>query len=315
MVFNKPFYINFLSTYVKEYKARFNIELKGISIQNEPDISIDYQSCVWNGSQFLIFIKNYLGPAFVKNNITAKIIFPETSSFPLISRFADSTMNDPETRKYVGIIATHQYDQPIRPQNGLFPKDTLEETYTPAKKYGKELWQSEVSFIDGKPDYGIQLGLGTGLLIHNSMVKARVNAYMWWAILNSWGDNEGLADLTGNTYTLSKRLFAFGNWSKFVRPGYVMIGISNTPINGVYCTAFKNPVNGEFAIIMINKNKESVSLPVKFSNVKVKSLTPWVTSEKYNLEKQNKINPSESGKEFIVNLEGYSITTYVGTTR
>lgn len=305
-------YADYLTKYVKEYKTRFNVELKAISIQNEPDVSINYQSCVWNATQFLNFIKNNLGPAFSEQGIILKIVFPEPSSFKLIGKYADSAMNDPECRKYIAIISGHQYDQPYRPQNGSFPRDTLEETYVPAKNNGKELWESEVSFIDGKPDYGIQLGLGTALLIHNAMVKAQVNAYSWWAFLNSWGDNEGLADLTGNTFKVSKRLYAFGNWSKFVRPGYVMIGITEKPEKNVYCTAFKNPATGEFAIIIINKNVGAVRVPVTLAGIKSGFVVPWVTSGNYDLEKQPLIYTNAAKKMFVAKLKGSSITTFTG---
>jgi glucuronoarabinoxylan endo-1,4-beta-xylanase len=305
-------YAEYLAKYVKEYKTRFNIGLKAISLQNEPDVSINYQSCVWNSTQFLNFIKNNLGPVFAEQGINSKIVFPEPSSFKMIGKYADSAMNDPEARKYINIISAHQYDQPYRPQNGSFPRDTLEETYAPAKTYGKELWESEISFIEGKPDYGIQLGLGAALLIHNAMVKAQVNAYSWWAFLNSWGDNEGLADLTGNTFKVSKRLYAFGNFSKFVRPGYVMIGITERPEKNVYCTAFKDPATGKFAIIMINKNAGPVNIPVALAGLKANSVVPWVTSEDKDLEKQPLLHTNAIKNGFFAKLKGYSITTFTG---
>ena len=308
-------YADYLVKYIKEYKTRFKIDIKAVSIQNEPDIKVDYQSCLWNGTQFLNFIKNNLGPTFTKEGIHSKIVFPESCNFTGIPQFADSTLNDPVARKYVSIISGHQYDQPYRPQNGLYPRDTLENAYLPAKQYRKELWESEISFIDGKPDYGIQLGLGTGLLIHNTMVKAQVNAYTWWVFLNAWGDNEGLADLTGNTFKVSKRLYAFGNWSRFVRSGFVMIGINNQPQPGVYCTAYKNTASGEFVLVMINKNEQPVQFPVLLKGFTTSSVSPWVTSERYNLEQMPVIKTTHSNSKFTALLDGLSITSFTGKAR
>lgn len=76
------------------------------------------------------------------------------------------------------------------------------------------------------------------------MAKAEVNAYVWWVFLNSWRDNEGLADLTVKTYKISKRLYAFGNWSKFVCTVYVMIWIGSLPEPVIYCLAYKIPASG-----------------------------------------------------------------------
>jgi len=69
--------------------------------------------------------------------------------------------------------------------------------------HGKELWQTEVSFIGGKPDPGIGWGLGAALLIHNAMVGGEVNAWVWWVFLNNWKDNEGLTDLAGDSFVVT----------------------------------------------------------------------------------------------------------------
>jgi glucuronoarabinoxylan endo-1,4-beta-xylanase len=306
-------YADYLSKYVQEYKSRFSIDIRVISPQNEPDVNASYESCLWNATRFTNFIKYNLGPTFARDGIKAKIMIPEPGSLLLVPKFADSAMNDPDARKYIDIIAGHQYNQTyFSAKEPKLPPDTLQEPYLPARQYGKEYWQTEVSFIGGKPDYSMKWGLGTGMLIHNAMVKAEFNAWVWWAFLNSWGDNEGLADLTGNTYKISKRLYSLGNWSKFVRPGYVMIGITNSPAPGLFCTAFKNPGTGEFAIIFINKNSSPVNIPVIFSGIKVDSTVPWVTSETYDLEKQDVVKSNSTKTGFTANIKAYSITTFSG---
>jgi hypothetical protein len=41
------------------------------------------------------------------------------------------------------------------------------------------------------------------------------------------GDNEGLIEINGSTVATSGRLWAFANYSRFVRPGGVRIGASS----------------------------------------------------------------------------------------
>jgi hypothetical protein len=47
-----------------------------------------------------------------------------------------------------------------------------------------------------------------------------------------------------NSPTIPKRAFVLGNYSKFVRPGWVRVGVSGT-VNGLSVTAFKDPATGD----------------------------------------------------------------------
>lgn len=296
-------YADYLARYVQEYKKRFDLDIYGISVTNEPNIGPNYQSCIWDGPTLRTFIRDFMKPTFIRQGVKAKIIMPEYSIWKF--DFADSVLSDSKAVEAVDIVAAHQY----------WHTDSLLEAYPLAKKLNKELWQTETSGIDGKPDDSMVFGLKYAKEIHNAMVGAEVNSWVWWVFLNSWGDNEGLATMHANKYTISKRLYSLGNWSKFVRPGYIMIGITHTPAPGIFCTAFKNPATGEFAIIMINKNLENVSIPVRFSGFSAKTVVPWITSDTYNLDKQAVVKSNAGKKGFAANLAGNSITTFTGENR
>ena len=304
-------YAGFLSRYVREYKARFNIDIQAISLSNEPDVSAKYESCLWSGTQMRDFLKNNLGPTFAHDRVKAQLLVPESSNWSHLEAYADATMADPAARRLVRIVAAHQYDQTYESETKpKYPPATPLPRYAPAETFGKELWQTEVSFIGGTPDPSIHWGLGTALLIHNAMVGAEVNAWHWWAILNSWKDNEGLADLSGDGYILTKRLFALGNFSKFVRPGFQMTGATHAPQPGVYVTAFRDAATGRFAIVAINDSAELATLQFDVPGYAVRKVTPWVTSADLNLERQAEIPATDAG--FGAKLAAASVTTFTG---
>ena len=59
--------------------------------------------------------------------------------------------------------------------------------------------------------------------IHLFLTAAQANAWHYWWLISSSGntDNEGLTDNhRGNP---AKRMYALGQWSRFVRPGYYRI--------------------------------------------------------------------------------------------
>jgi len=303
-------YADYLSKYVQEYKKRFDLDIKAVSITNEPALSTGYQSCQWNGAQLRNFIKNNMGPTFKRDGLQAKILMPESHVSTNLPLEADSTMNDPIARDYVSILGWHQYNQSYDGKNPFFPPSTPIAAYKPAKTYNKEIWQTEVSFIGGKPDSIINWGLGTSLLIHNAMAEAEVNAWVWWVPLNSWNDNEGLADISGDKYIVTKRLYCFGNWSKFIRPGYFMVGTAYQPAPNVYVSAFKNPKTKDFVVVLTNNNPDAKTVSLSFVGLKSKSLTPWVTSANKNLMAQPVIKGNKN--VFSISLEGSSVTTLVG---
>ena len=74
-------YANYLSSYVLGLKNSYGINLYALSIQNEPDYTATWESCIWTGQQFHDFLGNNLLPTFSKNGVTAKIIMPEESGW------------------------------------------------------------------------------------------------------------------------------------------------------------------------------------------------------------------------------------------
>lgn len=216
---------------------------------------------------------------------------------------------DPEACKFVNIIATHQYDQSYTGSEPKFPPTEPEPVYPGAKLHGKEFWQTEVSFIGGKPDPGMDWGLGTALLIHNAMIGGEVNAWIWWAFLNDWKDNEGLADFDGNSFIVNKRLWTFGNYSRFVRPGWVMIGATSNPATNVFVSAFKDPSTRKLAVVAINNTDAAVTLPTHFDGFSCASLTPWVTDSSFDLAEMAPVKTSSTGCSLT--LLPKSVTSFI----
>jgi glucuronoarabinoxylan endo-1,4-beta-xylanase len=104
-------------------------------------------------------------------------------------------------------------------------------------------------------------------------------------------------------------LYTLGNFSKFVRPGFVVVGASGAP-NGVSVTAYKNPSTGAFVIVAINQGGGDIPLTVTLSGLAVSSVTPWVTSSSLDLIQQSPV--AVSGGSFTTTLPIYSVTSFVG---
>ena len=285
-------YANYLSSYVQGLKNSYGISLYALSIQNEPDYTASWQSCIWTGQQFHDFLGNNLLPTFAKNGVTTKIMMPEESGWKF--DLATTTLDDSVTAAGVSIIAGHNYD------------GASAAPYPLGQNQGKHLWETEVSSFEAF-DPSMTNGLRWAQKINDWMTIANANAWHYWWLIDGNSDNEALLGPSGQT---TKRLYVMGNYSKFVRPGYYRIGASASPVSGISVSAYKDPSTGKFAIVAINQNASAVTLDFALSGFTANTVVPWVTSASLNLVEQPSI--TVGGSAFVATLPAASVTTFVG---
>jgi glucuronoarabinoxylan endo-1,4-beta-xylanase len=288
-------YAGQLANYVASLKKTHGINLYAISLQNEPDAQVNtYESCNWTAQQIHDFIPN-LYAALVSQNVAATLIMlPESQNWQDYSNLAVTAMNDPAVAADVGIVADHNYDGADGPAS------------LAKNSYGKALWESEVSLLTGS-DSSITNGVYWAQRIYQFMTN-NVNAYhYWWLASGNSAGNEGLLD---NNAALTKRLFAFGQYSRFVRPGYHRIGANNA--TEALLTAYQDPHSGNFAIVAVNPDPvAAISQTITLTNFPpVSSVTPWITSANLSLAGQPAL--SVTNTSFTCTLPPLSVVTFAG---
>jgi len=148
--------------------------------------------------------------------------------------------------------------------------------------------------------------------IHDYLTVSNASAWMYWN-LASYSPNEYNDGLTDYNFNPAKRLYAVGNWSKYVRSGWTRINVTVNPVPGVYLTAFKENSSGNFAIVAINQNSAAVNLGLSLAGFppSLSSVTPTLSSNSVNLVDQANVNVSSGG--FSYSLPATSIVTFHGT--
>jgi hypothetical protein len=107
----------------------------------------------------------------------------------------------------------------------------------------------------------------------------------------------------------TKRLFTVGNYSRFVRPGYYRIDVSNdNPITSI--SAYKDTNSGNFAIVAVNPDPVTVTQIFNLANFTASSVTPWITSSNLSLASQSAVNVTNAS--FTYALPAMSVVTFVG---
>jgi glucuronoarabinoxylan endo-1,4-beta-xylanase len=296
-------FASYLSRYIREYKSRHDLDIFAVAIANEPDYAAWYQGCIWTGEEMRDFIKDHLRPTFQADNVNALVIAPENSDWTLDR--ANEILADPAANAGVQIIGNHGYD---------FGAGYL----AAAKAHNKRVWMTEVSDVIAN-DPSITDALRWAKFIHRHMTEAESNAWIWWWA--TYPGNIGQALIFQNywspdylperaTYRYAKRLWAIGNFSRFVRPGFVRVTATANPGLGLFTSAFRDPASGQFVLVIINEADLAQSLPVTVANVPgLAELTPYVTSPTQDLEPQP--NVTLTGGQFTAQLPPRSITTFV----
>ena len=287
-------YASQLAGYVANMTNTYKVNLYAISIQNEPDVSAGYESCLWTALQIHDFATNLYSALVASNVAGTKIILAEDENWQ--TNYYYTAMNDPAVATNVGIIACHNYDG--SPPGGI--PAALSKFANP----NAALWETEVSTF-GAFDGSINDALYWAGRIHLFMTVAQANAWHYWWLVDLNNDNEGLTDNSGNP---AKRMYVLGNYSKFVRPGYYRIGVSNNATTLI--SAYKDTNSGGFAIVAANYSSMTVTQTFNLKNFTTGTVTPWITSSNLSLASQSPI--ILTNVSFCYPLPALSVVTFAG---
>jgi glucuronoarabinoxylan endo-1,4-beta-xylanase len=280
-------YADYLNLFAS-YMASEGVPLYAISMQNEPSTKATYESCSWTGAEMDAWVAVNAGV------LKTKLMMPESETFD--TAFSDPALDDANAVGKISIIAGHLY--------GTSPFN-----YAKAKDKGKEVWVTEHYLTPPGPQPGITDALAVAGEIHRSMAVANYNAYLWWWVANRYYNgkltNYGLID-TSNTPTYYG--LALGQFSRFVRPGYLRVGATASPVSGVGVSAYSG--NGQGVIVAINSNPSATAVSFSIRGAAFGSLTPYETSATSKMVKLGAV--AVSGSKFTYTLPAQSITTFTG---
>lgn len=266
------------------YMAANDAPLYAISVQNEPDIAVTYESCDWTPQQMLDFCRNHA------NAITAtRLIAPE--SFQFRRNMSDPILNDRFATENVEIIGGHIYG------GGLAD-------YPFARAKDKEVWMTEhldsTEVTPGSHTVPWLNTLAVAKEMHDCFATANFNAYIWWYLKRFYGP-------LGEDSVVTKRGWIMAQFSKFIRPGFVRIDATANPTAGVYVSAYKKDT---LVIVAVNTGNLAVVQNFTVAGSAVNTVDSWTTSQTVDLQAQAPI--AVNAGSFAATLPAQSVTTFVG---
>ena len=277
-----------LASFVTNIEVSTGVDIYAISVQNEPDYAADYDSMLYTNQEMVNFVK-VLGPKLAVVPVRPKLMCGEYADWANLWWMATAIEGDPTALAYTDIYAAHQYSG-VSAYQGPRPCP---------------IWQTEMSSFDTF-DASIAHGVTVAKWIWDAIVNGNVTAWHYWWLDNLNADNEGLISSGG---AVGKHLYTFGNYSKFVRPGWVRVGASGLTNPSLYATAYKNGTTGDFAIVVVNDSGGDLSFAASFTGAIVASVTPYITDATRNLVAQTAVMVTTGRFTYTV---PYGVTTFIG---
>ena len=288
--------------WLQNAKTQLGFEAQVESVQNEPATRVTYDSCEWTTAEMSSFVANHMQPALAASGLTAKLMLPESSYY---SNFDNAwgfpLLNDPGTRAATAIVATHGYG---RTDNFATPCNSC-------AQYNKPIWQTEDSNLDGRYNGSIDDGLTWSTEIYKALNGGRFSAWFYWWTMTLQNDNQGLINANASTdsFQVPKRLYVMGQFSRFIRPGSVMLGSTSSDAS-LQVTAVR-PASGSVAVVLANTGKTSQTVTVSLTGTTPPAtVTPYRTSA---TENQVQLSPiGVSAGSFTITVPTKSIVTLIG---
>ena len=315
--------------YVADVTAHFakqGVKFDYISPFNEPTNSFD--SCGQEGMLVPVDqrddIVRALGAEQQARHQKTGIIADESSSTVNFNTEVPQWISQPDTAQYVDKLAHHTYNNP--------GDDQRAKIYETSKSVGKQSWSTEICcFGNGgtgwaqEYDPTIDGGLNLSRIIYKDFATAHDSAFHWWVALsemigsdplakNSEGWNDGLIyydpDYAANgnqTLYYTKRYYALGQYSKFVRPGSVAHNVTGVP-DGVEVSTYDD--HGKWVAVVNNHNTTDTALQLHFNSkapVRASKAVRTSATESW----ANVTKPSVKGGTASATLPARSVTTYV----
>ncbi|MDW7693061.1 glycoside hydrolase family 30 protein [Flammeovirgaceae bacterium SG7u.111] len=255
------YYVKFIEAYEKE-----DMELWGVTIQNEPMATQTWESCVYTAEDERDFLKNYLGPTFEKAGLGDKNIVVWDHNRDLIVNRANTIFGDPEAAKYAWGIGFHWYEtwtgaEPNFDNLGIVKENFPDKNLLFTEGCNEKFDVAKYQFWPNAERYGKSM--------INDFNKGTVGWTDWNILLDQNGGPNHVgnfcfapihADTDKDELIFTPSYYYIGHFSKFIRPAAKRV--STAPSRSTLeATSFLNK-NGGLVTVVMNETDETIRYKV-----------------------------------------------------
>ncbi|MDB1090061.1 glycoside hydrolase [Streptomyces sp. ACA25] len=239
-------YARYLLAYADHYR-RAGIPVTDLAFTNEPDLTISYASMRFTPAEAADYV-TVIGPHARSKGL--RLVACDSYGWSGAQEYTRAIEAHAVARELVDVHAGHPYATPVRG-----PLPTSRPTWMSEWSPDGETWNE--SWDDGS---GYD-GFAVAEQIHDSFTLGEVNGYFYW-FGASVGPTRAPIRIEGDTYRVSRRLWALASYSRHVRPGAVRTAASSDH-PALKVTAFRN-ADGSRTVVVLNSATESVTATLPF---------------------------------------------------
>jgi glucuronoarabinoxylan endo-1,4-beta-xylanase len=288
-------YADYLVQYLRFYRQE-GIPITELGFTNEPDWTASYASMRFTPEQAVDMIK-VLGPTLKRKGMGTRLVCCDSFGWHHQAPYTAAIEADPAAARYVSTHTGHIYASPA---DTPLPTDkpTWMTEWNPTGSTWNEAWD------DGSGWGGITIAES----IHQSFADAGASAYVYWVGM-SLGTTRAFIQLPneGDGYRVSKRLWAFAAYSRFIRPNAVRVP-AQAADPGVKVTAFRNR-DGSMVVELLNTG--TAGMDTSFAtDTRIHRATTYLTDETHSLDHVS-TDRLHGARSVPVQLPARSLTTLV----
>jgi glucosylceramidase len=242
-------YVRFIQAYEAE-----GVPIWGVSVQNEPDATQRWDSCIYTAEQERDFVRDHLGPALHAAGLAhIRIVVWDHNRDQMVQR-ADVVYSDPEAAKYVWGCGFHWYVEDHFDHVGL-----LHDAYP----------DKQLLFTEGCQEGGPHLGEWAPAERYARSIISDLNHWTvgwidWNLLLNETGgpNHVGnfcsapmMADRERGELMPQASYDYLGHFSRFIHPGAQRV-LCSASSEDLACTAAVNE-SGSVAVVVLNRSERA----------------------------------------------------------
>ena len=262
-------YANYLVQYLRFYRQE-GIRITDLGFTNEPDFTSSYASMRFTPEQAVDFIK-VVGPTLRGSRLGTELVCCDSFGWQQQAPYSAAIEADPVADRYVKTHTAHFYasraDGPLPTDDRVWMSE-----WTPNGSVWDEAWD------DGTPASGFTMAES----IHEAFAVGAATGYVSW-VGASLGATRAFIQIAGegDGYRVSKRLWGFAAYSRFIRPHSYRVPVRMAE-PGVEATAFRN-ADGSLVVELLNTNTTAVTTSFT-SDTRIRQQKVYQTDETHSVD-------------------------------
>lgn len=336
-------FAEFMATVLK-YFSDEGLAFSQISPVNEPQYEWNsgQEGCPWTNTEIKTLAVE-LNAAILRKGLNTKMLLAEAASYDYIHKVQGDANKSDQIWKFFNASRPEYLGNLSQMLPGIcahsYWTDDTDERIVEARtnilresrEQGNiELYQTEYNLLSKNYSTKLENTIFLAKMIYADLAIANMSVWDYWTAMErerwsqlnrfylvrlrpSGGDYGELS--AGGSVTYDKNLWALGNYSLFIRPGYQRISITGaSDLNGLMATAYMAPDTSRMVVVYVNWGTSAENIQHNIINLPdgyhIKNITPYITDNANNLAPKTTIAigdqysiPGRSVVSFLIHLE------------